>query len=137
MRHHTQRARARTHTHKHTTPQHTTLHHTTPHKTHMLQHTTPPYTIPQHTTHNCSCVPTSALSNRPHLETPKDHSAVILAQLQGSPRQYVHLHCYRNGAALVRGSSDIYLFLMYAKSSGDVTYIFETLPEDDHNMSGA
>ena len=35
-----------------------------------------------------------------------------------------------------RQSPHIHLFLMYATSSADVTYIFETLPEDGHNMSG-
>jgi hypothetical protein len=34
-------------------------------------------------------------------------------------------------------SFDIHLFLMYATYSGDVNYIFETLTEDGHNMSGA
>jgi len=34
-------------------------------------------------------------------------------------------------------SPDIHFFLMYATYSGDVNYIFETLTEDGHHMSGA
>ena len=63
------------------TPQHTyytTLHRTpnttAQHTTHIHTHQTAQHTTTHRSTHSCSCVPTSALPNRPHLDTPQDHS---------------------------------------------------------------